>query len=162
MKRKVSVCGEKASFFLNYPWACFYNVLLSISALLSVKTQSEDVVVHIVAISTSLGEIEYLGEVHGWTPIDGELTHNKCNDSIVQGWLIICSCDLMLDVGQATELLTNALDSHELLALISHHRLVSVETGQAISVSVKCGKVVLHKLLSNSCEICHLPFYMYL
>ena len=76
---------------------------------------------HIVTISTTNSEMEYLSEVHGWTLIDGQLAHNKCNDSIVHSGLIICSCYLVLDVGEATQLLADALDTHELFILIGHH-----------------------------------------
>ena len=80
------------NFNANYGKIFAQNlVVLSIACLFarSGEIQPEDVVIHVVTAHAADCQMEHLCVVHGWTVIDGELSCDKRDDSVVYGRLIV-------------------------------------------------------------------------
>lgn len=111
----------------------------------------------VVALSTTLAQVESLCELHGLfrVAINDQVTTDKAEDTIVESRLGIKGQQLVLDGRHASELAHNLSWAEELLTFIGQHGRIGVESAKLITVGVKHIVVVLHELFSNLFEVCH-------
>lgn len=121
----------------------------------SAQVESEEVIVAVVAGTAADSELEGLRELHGLLSIavNDQFAADERDNAIVEAGLRIKSDDVVLDAGQLAQLLEDAGSAKELLALVGHHGVVGVETGEGSAVAVEGSVVVLHELLGDLLEI---------
>lgn len=124
--------------------------------------ESEHVVEDIVAL-TLTKKLESLRVAHGLLLlIDQQTTGDHDHDAALRvRRLSIEGRDLVLHLleGKRRQLLNNAADALNRGCFEGKHRVVTVETGQRLTVGVEGLVVELHELLSNILEVGHFDEY---
>ena len=83
--------------------------------LRSSDVHSEQVIVHIVALSAADLKVENLGEGDFvLISVDLNGAHDEADDTIVHSWLILSASDLVAEFGNSTQLFHYGLCSKEL------------------------------------------------
>ena len=126
----------------------------------STDVQSEDLVVDIVALLSTLHEKECLRELERrlGVAVDEEAARDE-HENAIAGRGLIVSCCVRRVVGQVwkpAELLPDLLYSHELFAFVGQHAFVSVEFRKRVPVRRQGCVVVRDKLGADLLERCHI------
>ena len=126
----------------------------------STDVQSEDLIVDIVALLSTLHEKECLRELERrlGVAVDEEAARDE-HENAIAGRGLIVSCCVRRVVGQVwkpAELLPDLLYSHELFAFVGQHAFVSVEFRKRVPVRRQGCVVVRDKLGADVLERCHI------
>ena len=126
----------------------------------STDVQSEDLVVDIVALLSTLHEKECLRELERrlGVAVDEEAARDE-HENAIAGRGLIVSCCVRRVVGQvwkSAELLPDLLYPHKLFAFVGQHAFVSVEFRKRVPVRRQGCVIVRDELGADVLERCHI------
>ena len=115
--------------------------------MLSTDVESEEVIEHSVAGSTSFNQVEDLGEFERvFLVLDQQVSWNEANNSLIDARLNVKAYYLMLHVSDWDQLLEDCLNTLELLSFEGKHGLFIVQILQILhNYHIKIGILPVYR-----------------